>query len=74
MRHVLDASPAETPLSARELDVLRLVAAGRTNRQIGAALFIGEATVKAHLQHVFAKLGAADRAAAVAAGYRRELL
>ncbi|WP_324652038.1 response regulator transcription factor [Georgenia sp. H159] len=61
-------------LSEREREVLALVAAGRTNRQVGAELFIGEATVKTHLQHIFAKLGATDRAAAVAAGYRNGLL
>lgn len=72
-RLVATAVPAPL-LSEREREVLRLVAVGRTNRQIGAALFIGEATVKTHLQHVFAKLGAADRAAAVAAGYRLGLL
>ena len=61
-------------LSEREQEVLRLVAVGRTNRQVGAALFIGEATVKTHLQHIFAKLDAADRAAAVATAYRHGLL
>lgn len=69
-----EAPTASGPLSARELDVLRLVAAGRTNAQIGAALHIGESTVKTHLQHIFGKLDAADRAAAVAAGYRFGLL
>ncbi|MET1019212.1 MAG: response regulator transcription factor, partial [Microterricola sp.] len=44
---------ATPTLSPRELDVLRLVAAGRSNPRIAAALFIGEATVKTHLQHVF---------------------
>lgn len=61
-------------LSPRELDVLRLVAAGRTNAQIGRDLHIGAATVKTHVQHICGKLGAPDRAAAVAAGYRRKLL
>lgn len=61
-------------LSDREREVLTLVAAGRTNAQVGAALFVGAATVKTHLQHIFAKLGAADRAAAVAIAYRRGLL
>lgn len=67
-------SAPEPLLSNRELQVLRLVAEGHTNRQIAAALFIGEATVKTHLKHLFIKLGAADRAAAVASGYRRGLL
>lgn len=60
-------------LSCREIEVLELVARGMTNRQIGADLFIGEATVKTHVQHILAKLGAADRAAAVADAYRRGL-
>jgi DNA-binding NarL/FixJ family response regulator len=64
----------ETPLSDRELDVLRLVAAGGSNRDIAAKLFISEATVKTHLLHAYAKLGVADRAAAVAACYERGLL
>ncbi|MEV1128649.1 response regulator transcription factor [Agromyces sp. NPDC049794] len=70
----LTADPPAPLLSDREIEVLRLVAAGRTNRQIGAALFIGEATVKTHLHHILTKLDAADRAAAVAAGYRHRLL
>lgn len=64
----------ETPLSDRELDVLRLVAAGGSNRDVAAKLFISEATVKTHLLHAYAKLGVADRAAAVAACYERGLL
>ncbi|MFI5917221.1 response regulator [Streptomyces anulatus] len=66
--------PAETALSAREREVLVLVARGTTNREIAAELFISEATVKTHLTHVFAKLGAKDRAAAVAVGYDRGIL
>ncbi|WP_097915949.1 MULTISPECIES: response regulator [unclassified Streptomyces] len=68
------ADPAETALSAREREVLALVARGTTNREIAAELFISEATVKTHLTHVFAKLGAKDRAAAVAVGYDRGIL
>ncbi|MWB99353.1 response regulator [Agromyces seonyuensis] len=52
-------------LSPRELDVLRLVAAGRSNPEIARSLFIGEATVKTHLSHVFEKLGVDDRTRAV---------
>lgn len=74
VQHRLAAPPDPPVLSARELEVLRLVAAGHTNQQIGRELFIGEATVKTHLQHVFGKLGVADRASAVAAGYQRSLL
>ncbi|MGW3211919.1 response regulator [Streptomyces parvus] len=68
------ADPAETTLSGREREVLVLVARGTTNREIAAELFISEATVKTHLTHVFAKLGAKDRAAAVAVGYDRGIL
>ncbi|CAM5553776.1 response regulator [Streptomyces microflavus] len=68
------AAPADAPLSAREREVLVLVARGTTNREIAAELFISEATVKTHLTHIFAKLGAKDRAAAVAVGYDRGIL
>jgi DNA-binding NarL/FixJ family response regulator len=58
-------SPAPPALSAREAQVLRLVALGRTNADIGRELFISEATVKTHLLRIFAKLDVADRTAAV---------
>jgi DNA-binding NarL/FixJ family response regulator len=60
-----DALPARPKLSARELDVLRLVAAGNSNASVAARLFISEATVKTHLLHVFEKLGVSDRTRAV---------
>ncbi|MCX4769711.1 response regulator transcription factor [Streptomyces sp. NBC_01260] len=66
-------SGSET-LSAREREVLELVAKGTSNREIAAVLFISEATVKTHLTHVFVKLGAKDRAAAVAVAYDRGIL
>ncbi|HWM34381.1 MAG TPA: response regulator transcription factor [Pseudolysinimonas sp.] len=59
------AAPAAPLLSTRELEVLRLVAQGRSNREIGAQLFLGEATVKTHLLHAFAKLEVNDRTRAV---------
>ena len=52
-------------LSGREVEVLRLVADGCTNRAVGSRLGIGEATVKTHLGHVYEKLGVTDRASAV---------
>lgn len=58
-------SPAPPALSAREAEVLRLVARGLTNADIGRELFIAEATVKTHLLRTFAKLDVADRTAAV---------
>lgn len=68
------AAPGHEALSAREREVLGLVARGTSNREIAAELFISEATVKTHLTHVFAKLGAKDRAAAVAVAYERGIL
>ncbi|TFD54506.1 response regulator transcription factor [Cryobacterium frigoriphilum] len=58
-------APAPRRLSARELEVLRLVASGDSNPDIARSLFIGEATVKTHLVHVFEKLGVNDRTRAV---------
>ncbi|WP_395244393.1 response regulator [Agromyces sp. MMS24-K17] len=60
-----NTQPEAPALSPRELDVLRLVAAGRSNPEIARELFIGEATVKTHLLHVFEKLGVGDRTRAV---------
>jgi DNA-binding NarL/FixJ family response regulator len=67
-------APGPEPLSARELDVLALIARGSSNRDAAVRLFISEATVKTHLLHIYAKLGVNDRAAAVAAGFERGLL
>ena len=61
-------------LSARELEVLKLIADGTTNREAATKLFISEATVKSHMLHIYAKLGVKDRAAAVAEAFRRGLL
>jgi DNA-binding NarL/FixJ family response regulator len=66
--------PGAGPLSQRELEVLQLVAAGNTNREAAARLFITEATVKTHLLNIYAKLGVSDRAAAVAEAFNRGLL
>lgn len=61
-------------LSERERVILELVAAGRTNEEIGRHVHLSPATVKTHLRHVFDKLGAADRASAVAEGMRRGII
>lgn len=66
--------PRRTVISDRELEVLRLVAKGNTNKEIAAELFISEATVKTHLLHVYEKLEASDRASAVARGFELGLL
>ncbi|WP_406863235.1 response regulator transcription factor [Streptomyces sp. HUAS MG47] len=68
------ARPVDGTLSARETEVLALVAKGTSNKAIAAELFISEATVKTHLTHIFAKLDANDRAAAVATAYDRGIL
>ena len=61
-------------LTARELDVLRGVARGGSNAQIGAELFISEATVKTHLLRIFTKLGVDDRTRAVTVALERGIL
>ncbi|GAA2056246.1 response regulator [Leifsonia soli] len=61
-------------LSSREIDVLQLVAAGRSNSEVAASLFISETTVKSHLAHIFTKLGVASRTAAVSAARERGIL
>jgi DNA-binding NarL/FixJ family response regulator len=53
--------PLVVPLSDRELEVMRLLAEGRRNREIAAALYLAEGTVKNHVTNVLAKLGARDR-------------
>src|SRR5690625_4038435 len=61
-------------LTARELEILRLVAGGASNRSIGDELFISEATVKTHLARAFAKLGVNSRTEAVSLARDRGLL
>jgi DNA-binding CsgD family transcriptional regulator/tetratricopeptide (TPR) repeat protein len=59
-----------TALTRRELDVLLLVAEGRTNREVGAALFISEKTASVHVSHILAKLGVRSRVQAVAVAHQ----
>ncbi|OQQ36303.1 response regulator [Prescottella equi] len=59
-------------LTAREAELLSLLAEGLTNKELGKRLFISEATVKTHLAHIYAKLGVDSRAAAVSIALRRE--
>jgi DNA-binding NarL/FixJ family response regulator len=61
-------------LTPRELDVLRLVSRGRTNKEIAGAMFISEETIKSHMKGLFQKLGVHDRAEAVAIALQRGLL
>lgn len=73
VRGLLGASDRSGGLSAREVEVLRLVAAGRSNKQIAAGLFISENTVARHLQNIFAKLGAASRTEATSIAMKQGL-
>jgi len=73
-RAAAPAAPSSPELSPRELDVLRLVAQGLSNRAIAERLFVGEATVKTHLLHAFAKLGVDDRTRAVTRAMELKLL
>ena len=61
-------------LSPREIEVLRLVADGATNRVAARQLLVSETTIKTHLLHIYTKLGVRDRASAVATAYKRGLL
>jgi DNA-binding NarL/FixJ family response regulator len=64
----------QVQLTMRELTVLRLLADGKTNKEIGAALSIAEGTVKVHLTHLFEKLEVSNRTEAMAAAARRGLV
>lgn len=63
-----------TELTARELDVLRLIAKGRSNSEIADGLFISEVTVKSHIGRIFVKLGLRDRAAAIVFAYENGIV
>ena len=60
--------------TAREIQVLQLIAEGLVNREIGQQLYLSEETVKSHVRHLLAKLQARSRAHAVAVGFRRGLI
>ncbi|HUL32679.1 MAG TPA: response regulator transcription factor [Candidatus Eisenbacteria bacterium] len=70
----LAAHMADDALSPREIDVLRLIAAGNSNKLIADHLSIGEATVKSHVTNILSKLGANDRAHAVTIGLKRGII
>ena len=65
---------ADDELTVREIDVLRLIAAGNANKQIADQLSIGEATVKSHVTNILSKLGANDRSHAVTIALKRGII
>jgi DNA-binding NarL/FixJ family response regulator len=69
-------APAPLPddLTPREADVLRAIAAGQSNAEVAEELFISEATVKSHINHLFAKIHARNRAEAVRYAYDHGLV
>jgi DNA-binding NarL/FixJ family response regulator len=71
--HLAEHFSDET-LTEREIDVLRHIAGGNRNRDIGERLFISEETVKVHIKHIMEKLGASDRTQAVAIAVRRGII
>ena len=64
-RSVVMAQPLIEPLSAREHEILRVIAAGASNREIANTLFLAEGTVKNHITNILGKLGVRDRTQAV---------
>lgn len=71
---MVTAAHNDSSLTARECDVLRLMADGHNNAQIAVALFVSENTVKTHVSNIFTKLGCRDRAAAVLQAWKRHLI
>jgi len=71
---MVDAARDDGGLTARELEVLTLMADGHNNAQIAATLFVSENTVKTHVSKIFDKLGCRDRAAAVLHAWKRHLI
>ena len=69
-----DTERSSVPLTDRECEVLRLVATGRTNKEIAAVLVISQHTVGRHLQNIFMKVDVSSRAGATAYAYEHDLV
>ncbi|HVS44369.1 MAG TPA: response regulator transcription factor [Candidatus Dormibacteraeota bacterium] len=74
VQETIDNAPRHDPLTARELEVLRLMADQKSNAQIAELLFVSENTVKTHVSNILAKLGCSDRAGAVLTAWKRHLI
>jgi DNA-binding NarL/FixJ family response regulator len=74
LRATVDRLPVPEPLTPRELEILRHVSQGETNRQIARQLYLAVGTVKVHVEHILAKLGAVDRTDAAVRALSRGLL
>jgi DNA-binding NarL/FixJ family response regulator len=74
VEELLHSTPAVGPLSAREIEVLKLVAAGKTNHAIAAELFVSERTVHRHVSNIFDKLGVHSRTAAASYAIQHHLV
>lgn len=74
VRTEVGTESSASPLTPRELNVLRLVAAGKTNRAVAEDLFLSEKTVARHLSNIFLKLGISSRSAATAYAYEHRLV
>jgi DNA-binding NarL/FixJ family response regulator len=71
---VAGPEPAPCGLTSREVEVLRLIAGGQSNREIATALFISEKTVARHVSNIFTKLEVSSRSAATAFAYENKIL
>lgn len=72
--HVITKQPQLAGLTEREIEVLQLIATGRSNRQVAAALVISPKTVGAHVEHIYRKAGVSTRAGAALFAMRHQLL
>jgi NarL family two-component system response regulator LiaR len=70
---VPDTAPAASRLTKRELEIMRLIVAGQTNREIADQLFISLRTVTTHVTNIFTKVGVENRAGAIAYAHRHQI-